>query len=201
MGLLSLIKRTVARISGSVDVLKTRLDAAIVRPEYQRGYEKWPDGREKTFCNLMAWYLLDNRLPLTKYGPFVGAYDYNLLPMLRGGDPKNITETPIPLAYDKIVCDLRIGSFVDRVVDPKKAQDLANQGIPVMAICKKPKWQHVAIVYPTAERYDSTRGPVVAQAGWVNGVMHINSPFCWGADWKGKGIIFVVFKRPGKRGV
>jgi hypothetical protein len=201
MGLLAPIRRAIARIVGDVDVLKLRLDTAIARPEYQRGWEKWPDGREKTFCNLMAWYLLDNRLPLTKYGPFVGAYVYNLIPILRDGVAKNITNTTIDVAYDRVAADLRTRKFIDKAVSPQKAQELANRGIPVMAICKRPKWAHVAIVYPDSEHYDSKRGPKMAQAGWVNGVMYINNPFCWGAEWKGKGIIFAVFKKYGKRGV
>lgn len=52
-------------------------------------------------------------------------------------------------------------------VDPKRAQNLANQGFPVMATWLNPGGVgHIAVVRPG--QYSSNEGPAIAQAGGTN---------------------------------
>jgi hypothetical protein len=64
-------------------------------------------------------------------------------------------------------------------VDSYQAYNLSNQGVPVLIISPKtsaPKG-HEAIVCPSDEDYDESRGNRIAQAGWVNGMFWMKDIF------------------------
>ena len=69
-------------------------------------------------------------------------------------------------------------------VTPERAQELANQGIPVWGtselVCKG---GHEVIVYPCLAPYSAIRGPKIAQAGWWNGIFFANEWQAFGDFW------------------
>ncbi len=194
MGMLRRLYKTgldiVARLSKyakETELLKQRLDAMTAVPQYQRGYELWSDGRPKTFCNLAAWYLLDNKLPKTQYGPFTDQFSYNIKPMLRDGLYKNVTYTPLDIAVVNII------NTGTKCVSPQTAQELANKGIPVMGICGSHGKEHVVVVRPDSDNYQTMRGPLISQCGWECGSWYVSDPRCWGSTWYALRILWVVF--------
>jgi hypothetical protein len=167
------------------DLLRGRLDAMTLVPQWQAGYERWSDGRPKTFCNLAVWYTLDDTLPVTKYGPFCEAYHKNLTPMFVDGNSFNVTHTTLDVAIVNIM-----GNDV-KYVAPDTAQDLANRGIPVMGICSNP--EHVVMVRPDSDTYIQKRGPLISQCGVKCGTFYTWSDWCFGEAWYHKRILWVVF--------
>lgn len=167
------------------DLLKSRLDMMINVPQWQAGFETWSDGTPKTFCNLAAWYLLDDTLPTTKYGPYIPAYHKNITPMLRSQNPWNITITPLDVAVANII------AHELKLVDPEDAQILANKGVPVMGICAHPS--HVVIARPDSDTYNPVRGPLISQCGIKCGTYYTNDPWCFGSNWASLKLYWVVF--------
>jgi hypothetical protein len=194
MGILKRLYKTgidiaaqLSRYAKQTQLLKERLDAMVEVPQYQRGYEHWADGRAKTFCNLAAWYLLDSHIPETHYGPFTEQYNVNIEPMLRDGTYKNVLMTPLDIAVVNII------KREIKCVGPQTAQELANKGVPVMGICGSQGKEHVVIVRPNSDGYQTMRGPLISQCGWECGTWYVNDARCWGPTWYALRILWVVF--------
>jgi hypothetical protein len=135
------------------------------KPEYQRGYRKWPDGTPKTFCNIMVMKLL----------VFLG---YDIKCML---DPLGIDYTT---PYEMIKgCLDRLGKNC-KEVSAKAAQALGNFGEMVIAASAFPKYNHVAIVVADPNKYNPEKGPLITQAGGINGTFYVSNIPAWGKMWE-----------------
>jgi hypothetical protein len=173
--------------------LAEALDYAVKLPYYQRGYQKWSNGKPKTFCNVLARKFL------------LGNFDYGLYNNYK--DPKYFW-----LNYDiqLVFTDMSIQKAVYGVnttgaynlaqkaiqakrvegLTPVQAQEEANNGVPVWAVYPG----HELIVYPDSGEYNKELGPKVAQAGGVNfSNKYISHRYCWGKNWKNLDILFIKF--------
>ena len=182
--------------------LKAALDYAVKLPYYQKGYELNDDGTPKYFCNVWARKFL---LGIFDYGLYdmekdEGFYwlNYDISPVFGDDMSKACYGTTIEDAYDKAIKATMLGKV--KQIQPKLAQDRANEGRVIWAVCKKPGWQHELIIYPDDEFYDDILGPKVAQAGAKNfSNKYISDPWCFGENWKTLDIRFYEFKLKGEK--
>jgi len=136
------------------------------RKELQRGYRKWPNGKPKTYCNILVMRLL------TYLGYFIKW-------ML---DPLGIDYTTPKEMMDG--CIENMGKTC-KEVDAEKAQKLANVGEIVIIISAFGKaYHHVALVVADEKQYDENKGPLEVQAGWFNGMFYVSDTEAWGPEWK-----------------
>jgi len=158
--------------------LRRLLEEWAAKPQYQRGYGKWPNGKEKTYCNMYA----------TAVGVELG---YNMQSFYREHSGRYATRSPMNLVYDQLIQDNV------KQVTASEAQAIANLGNLVVVWSKK--YDHAAVICPDSQEYNEARGPLVCQAGWWNGVMYISDGKSFGRNWQDPEILFVVpEKREGR---
>ncbi len=141
--------------------LRVLLEGNITKPQYQRGYGKWADGRPKTYCNIYA----------TKMGELSG---YDMSAFYKNHDKKNAYNSVMTKIYDQLLAEVT-------TVSPEEAQHLANEGKLIIVWSKK--YEHAAVVCPSEKPYNNTFGPLVTQAGWNTGTMYISSMASFGDAW------------------
>jgi hypothetical protein len=168
--------------------LRLSLEYAVKHPYFQA--EKWPDGRPKTKCNLLAksiltWQgarclipdfpMLDFRYDITSMNP--GAYLWQIM-----------QRTDTRTAY-KNVCRMQ-QSGIDThethdiilpeqlknypiEINEQTAQEYANEGIVVWMVSSEiAPVGHEAIVCPNEKIYDPYKGCLTGQAGLNNGFFY-----------------------------
>jgi len=132
-------------------VLKRKIDEVIARPEYQPGVPRW-DGTPATWCNEAANAIL------VELG-------YNTKPIL---ETKGIKWTGATAMYNNASKLASISGSPVQEVSARQAQAMANIGQPVLAAAKNPNPKyssHVGIVYPTDDKWNPKKGPLIGQAG------------------------------------
>lgn len=183
------------------------LEKSVLLVQYQKGWDKWADGSDKTFCNIMARDVLWNDPEtLGIYDGYMGTlidepdFRYDISFIMVNHDPKMILNTPIPVAYKMAALAAKEGKIKELI--PEEAQIRANQGTPIWITSIK--YNHEAIVCPDPTPYDPERGVRIAQAGEHNGIMYISDPRTWGAwgkpGWTDPEIKYYEFPRIAQRG-
>ena len=118
-------------------------------PRYRRNQQ----GKGETYCNIFVW-------DVTRA---MGAEIPHWV------DPNNDTSVlgkGIELHANAVIQWLQPRGSLKRV-DPERAQNLANQGFPVVVTRLNPGGiGHIAVVRPG--KYSSSQGPTIAQAGETN---------------------------------
>lgn len=184
-----------------VALMKKVAIAVVTDPKYQRGAQHWSDGSPKTFCNIafwdaacrVEWWKQDDKIFDRYIGTQNDVFNYDLSPMFKDGDSKNILMTTIPYAY--MQCQIAADKGVIRELTPKQAQERANQGVLVMGIAPKPQSGHVVGVWPTNMPFDPILGPKIFQAGWYNIYdVYISDSRCWGPEWTRYFVRFYEFR-------
>jgi hypothetical protein len=180
-------------INKAGQLLYNTLKNAVKIKEYQRGYLKNVDGSPKTFCNVMSRDLLDCRMPkVWIMGYFINTYDYDISAIRpESGLIDVILNTPCNIAYDNL--KKAINEHKVTSISAYPAQLLANMGIPIHVITKKPG--HEAIVCPCNNYYHKDRGPYIGQAGWNNGLYFISDNKSWGKNWQEAEPLFIIYPR------
>jgi len=184
-------------------------------------YVKDSIGRNETYCNVAAYDLFDSRcntvwnvsvkvgnslekqLPM---GQVIQAYDYDLGNVLPNDDIDRILSAPIKSVFDECIIESKNERV--RLVTQKKAQELANKGIPVLIVSKK--YNHVAVACPHLKwekelgkailyDYDENLGCFTGNAGNENDFMYMSDKRGFGlCDWKSeRDILYVQFKKVG----
>jgi hypothetical protein len=154
------------------------LDGNVTKPQYQKGYEKWGNGKPKTYCNIFA----------VKIGALLG---YDMRSFFKDHDPANEYNTVMTQIYNQLNVEVQS-------IPSSAAQGLANIG--ELVIVWSASHEHAAVVSPDVEPYDENRGPLVVQAGWYNGKMYMSSPKCFGKIWTDPEIKYFVPKEVKKDG-
>lgn len=184
-------------------------------------YYKDSLGRGETYCNIAAYDLFDSRCRSVWWnkvsvgesekidfpmGNVIQAYNYDIAPIMPDENINNILNAPIPDVYENCLIEHGRGTWL---VNPKTAQRLADNGIPIMVISKK--YDHIAIVCPNLkwnskrgcmeyQKYNSDLGVFTGNAGENNDYMYMSDSRGFGAvDWKSKEILYVQFKQYGAR--
>jgi len=167
------------------------LEIAVALPQYQKGYpneRKYANGQLVTYCNVLARDVLDSRCPkawimgwlIGGANSSVEGYDYDISFMNPGKDLMTIIlGTGIDVVYNNLLKAAEIGAV--KSLTPEEAQNRANDGTPVHIISLK--YGHEAIVCPSALPYNTAVGPMVAQAGFYNGIFPISDRKSWGTWW------------------
>jgi hypothetical protein len=136
------------------ELYETVIDQFAVEknPRYLRNQQ----GREETYCNIFVWDV--TRAMGAEIPHWV---DQN-------SDPLRFGEG-VELEVNEVILWLQTrGQTLGWViVPPERAQELANQGYPVVATWLNPGGiGHIAVVRPG--QYSSSLGPAIAQAGRTN---------------------------------
>lgn len=178
--------------------LKEVAKDVVANPRYKRGWKRWPNGKEKTYCNIalwdaacrVEWWKEDDDVFDHYIGTLNDVFNYDLSPMFQG---RSILSTPIPVAYDNCVDAASKGLIREHT--PLQAHEYAFLGSLIMGICKKKGMAHVVGIWPDEGTYDYEKGPKIFQAGWWNVFdVHISDPQCFGTRWRKLGIRFFEFK-------
>ena len=158
--------------------LRDKCIEVIAREQYQPGYPKWVEwhdmgmpkrpgvSKTTTWCNEAANAILIE-------------LEYDTRQILH---PKGIGWTSATTMYDNSVAmSSRNLSGVFKI-DGRLAQALANIGIPILAAARditpaNGTISHVGIVCPDESQYDDSRGPLISQAGAVNGTRYCVNSF------------------------
>lgn len=181
-------------------------------------YFKNSIGRNATYCNLLAYDVLDNMCDVVwnvlvsvgkseqiKYpmGQAIKAFDFDITPIMPDNDYNKILSAPIPIVYAAAIKQSENGTI--RKITWKESQVLANRGIPSIIISKK--INHVAITSPNfcyndntkvweLKDYDPETGPLTGNAGTVNGIMYMNSVLGFGMfNWREDASVFELRDR------
>jgi hypothetical protein len=170
------------------EYLRKTIEYAVRHPYFQA--EKWPDGRPKTKCNLLAksilsWQgarylipdfpMLDFRYDITSMNP--GQYLVNIM---RLTDTRTAYANVVRMAasgiateetHDVILPEQASGYPVE--TDEPTAQEFANQGTVVWMVSSLlAPVGHEAIVCPDEKMYDASKGVFTGQAGLNNGFFY-----------------------------
>jgi hypothetical protein len=132
-----------------------RYEAVIDQFEVEKNprYRRDQQGKGETYCNIFIW---DVTRAMGAEIPHWVDQENNATVLGRG----------IELDVNGAIQWLQTQESWKNV-DPKSAQDLANQGFPVVATWLNPGGVgHIAVVRPG--QYSSNEGPAIAQAGGTN---------------------------------
>lgn len=132
-----------------------RYEAVIDQFEVEKNprYRRDQQGKGETYCNIFIW---DVTRAMGAEIPHWVDQENNATVLGRG----------IELDVNGAIQWLQTQESWKKV-DPKNAQDLANQGFPVVATWLNPGGiGHIAVVRPG--QYSSNEGPAIAQAGGTN---------------------------------
>jgi hypothetical protein len=147
-------------------------------------------GKVRTYCNIFARDVLDNR-DWDKlqgwFGTFINDYSYNVACIFPSAI--SILGTGIHTAYVRAQTAVRMGWI--RELTPFQAQQRANEGIPIWIISDK--FTHEAIVCPDLEGYNPEYGVLMAQAGESNGIFHSRDARAFGDKYKDPDIKYYEF--------
>ncbi|MBN2536272.1 MAG: hypothetical protein JXB88_25545 [Spirochaetales bacterium] len=174
-------------------------------------------GRNITYCNVAVYDLLDcmsegiwrvkvqvgASLKIDQFmGQEIRGFDFDISPVMRERNVKNILSSAIPLVYDQGIEAAKQGEI--RMLTQAEAQEKANTGVPSMIISKK--INHVAIACPNFQwdnhvktwmlkPYDPEKGCFTGNAGWINDLMYMSDPRGFGSsDGKGDEIKYFEFR-------
>ncbi|MFM6406939.1 MAG: hypothetical protein ACKPGT_20590 [Microcystis sp.] len=171
------------------EILIYRILEVISANQYQPGYL----GADKTWCNQAALTILKDlgydTTPLLRSRPIIEEGRRPLPPK-----PDQGYTTANDIGFQALMHVTEQTGKVNEVLPQGEksagevAQDLANQGIPVLAAeIHENYWQmnpdakiksgHVAIVAPWFNNYDSKLGPLIGQAGRKNGFFFAHNIF------------------------
>jgi len=162
--------------------------------QYKRGYpnNRCYKGTNKpvTYCNIFARDFLDSKMKkIWIMGYLISEYNYDIS-FLR--PDKSISDiilsTSIEIAYDNL--KYKYSNVKEHTRE--SAQKRANEGIPIFCISKKHRHE-VIVISDLDNDYDETKGPLVAQAGWFNGIYYSSDKRCWGVDYKDPEIKYYEF--------
>jgi hypothetical protein len=183
--------------------LRGILEKAVKLKQYKRGYpnnRKYAGGNKLvTYCNVFARDILDRRCSKTWImGWLIGGdhaiietpYDYDITCLNKSGKIKSVLLGTSPGGAYRNAEQASLDKKIESVTMPH-AQQLANQGIPVWVTSEE--YCHEAIVCPDFNTYFSKKGCLIAQAGWVNGIMYISDKWAWGKNFQDPEIKFYYF--------
>ncbi len=163
-------------------LLKTAKNAIYNIEEFQPGYPNykgWHDfGYEKkpgaqpgmTHCNEAAPYILE------QLGNDLSAV-YNIGTANRKGGSWNTGATDLAINAAKAALNPSSGV---KEVTAEEAQRLANKGIGVLGLAINLSSgfpSHAGVVVPDKNQFDPARGPLIAQAGEINGIRYADNSF------------------------
>ena len=160
-----------ASITPKAGKMREVMRIAITEPQYQRGYDKWPDGTPKTYCNICG----------TAVGETLGC---DMRSFYRDHDIKNKMRSPLKVIYQQLLDD------GVKQTNARTAQSLANIGYFVIAWSAKQ--DHVVMICPDTEEYNAKRGPRIIQAGWWNTETYMSDSQSFGSKWNDPEIKYFV---------
>lgn len=156
-------------------------------------------GRGATYCNVAAYDFFDSRCEIVwnvnvqvgskikekfPMGNVLRAYDFDISPILKNNDLKNVLGTPPKLAYENALKAAEKNKV--KILTSRLAAKKAEFGIPSMIIhpgLGVNKIGHLAIIIPNFRweknrwmlgNYDSKKGCLTANVGWDNDIMYVS---------------------------
>lgn len=158
---------------------------AVTLKYYMAGYETWPDGRIKTFCNVFARKFLTGSLGLDLYDntklPGYNWLNYDLSSVAPEGLNVLYYNTSIPRMMSLCIRAANAGEIVE--LNELEAKEYAVQGEVIFGICALAGWNHEFLVYP-GDLMKEMR--IVQQGLYPLFDKPISHPYCFGKDWRTK---------------
>jgi hypothetical protein len=164
-----LYKYVVNELSGANQAkeLLKEIKKVINQPDTQPGYptETDPPSTDTTWCNRAAERILSE----------LGYDTSSILNDAPGTNKPSIGWTNANAMADNAAKAKENG--VIQEVSPEKAQELANKGVPVIALQNNNTAGHAGVVAPSDQSYDSSKGPLIGQAGTTNRIDYAVNSF------------------------
>jgi hypothetical protein len=174
------------------ETLSIRLEVWVNMPQYFAGSEKWPDGKDKVWCNVAARDFLDSQFKSSVIkGGLCSWYNYDL--SVLGGDVKSlIRATPIDKYYQLVLHAAKACKV--EIIEYSTAIDYARCGYPIHII--DTKCTHEAIMHPSSYYGGSfSKSSIfIAQHGLHSGIFPLRNEWVFGKVSE-QDLIFIRYPR------